>query len=215
MVLGGEDQREVVDPLEAPDRTRQDDDPAEGPSESLGLEHDDVARRVLDQVVDVAPEDAAIPFDPLAPPSHDEEVHRLLADRVQDDLVDLVADLDDRAGVDPEVLADPSESLKPANPVVHVPEPNRLWREVSRDFDDMKEAELRVLGADDACAEFDEGLVLELPEREEDAVPLELHVVLRRRQDVAHLRGRVGRSRTARGSAASNPMIREPDREPD
>src|SRR5207247_3931562 len=149
------------------DRTRQDDDPAEGPSESLGLEHDDVARRVLDQVVDVAPEDAAIPFDPLSPPSHDEEVHRLLADRVQDDLVDLVADLDDRAGVDPEVLADPSESLKPANPVVHVPEPNRLWREVSRDFDDMKEAELRVLGAGDACAEFDEGLVLELPEREE------------------------------------------------
>src|SRR5207247_4228012 len=113
-----------------------------------------------------------------------------------------------------EVLADPSESLKPANPVVHVPEPNRLWREVSRDFDDMKEAELRVLGAGDACAEFDEGLVLELPEREEDAVPLELHVVLRRRQDVAHLRGRVGRNRTARGSAASNPMIREPDREP-
>src|SRR6059036_3191900 len=145
MVLGGEDQREVVDPLEAPDRTRQDDDPAEGPSESLGLEHDNVARRVLDQVVDVAPEDAAIPFDPLAPPSHDEEVHRLLADRVQDDLVDLVADLDDRAGVDPEVLADPSESLQASNPVVDVAEPDRLGRKVPGNLHDMKEAQLRVL----------------------------------------------------------------------
>src|SRR3989475_12879037 len=110
MVLGGEDQREVVDPLEAPDRTRQDDDPAEGPSESLGLEHDDVARRVLDQVADVAPEDAAIPFDPLAPPSHAEEDHRVLADGVQDDLVELVADLDDRGGGDPAQVAAPSES---------------------------------------------------------------------------------------------------------
>src|SRR3989441_7385146 len=192
MVLGGQDQREVGDPLEAPDRARQHDDPAEGPSETLGLEHDHVARRVLDQVVDVTPEDPAVPFDPLTTPTHDEEVHRLLTDRVQDDLVDLVADLDDGTRVDPEVLADPSESLKPANPVVHVPEPNRLWREVSRNLDDMEEAELRVPGAGDPCAEFDEGLVLELPKREEDAVPLELHGVLRRRQDVAHLRGRVG-----------------------
>src|SRR2546426_660685 len=116
MVLGGKDQREVVDPFEAPDRTRQDDDSAEGPSEPLGLEHDDVARCVLDQVVDVAPEDAAVPFDALAAPSHDEEIHRLLADRVQDDLVDLVADLDDGTRVDPQVLAYPSESLKPAGP---------------------------------------------------------------------------------------------------
>src|SRR5438128_1491987 len=80
-----------------------------------------------------------VPFDPLAPPSHDEEVHRLLADRVQDDLVDFVADLDDRTGVDPHVLADPGEALEPSNPVVHVPEPNRLRREVPGNLHDMKE----------------------------------------------------------------------------
>src|SRR5207245_3903960 len=147
MVLGSEDQREVVDPLEAPDRTRQDDDPAEGPSEPLGLEHDDVAWRVLDHVVDVAPEDPPIPLDPLAPPSHAEAAPRLLADRVQDDLVDLVADLDHRTRVDPEVLADPSESLKHANPVVHVPETNRLRQEVSRDHDDVEQAEPRAVDA--------------------------------------------------------------------
>src|SRR5439155_1353277 len=85
--------------------------PAERPSEPLGLEHDHVARRVLDQIVDVAPEDAAVSFDPLAPPAHDEEVHRLLADRVQDDLVNFVPDLDDRARVDAHAFADPGQSL--------------------------------------------------------------------------------------------------------
>src|SRR5207244_11025182 len=110
----------VCDRLETPDRAREDDDPPEGPPEPLGLEDDHIARRVLDQVVDVAPEYPTVPFDPLAPPSHDEEVHRLLADRVQDDLVDFVADLDDRTRVEPDVLADPSESLYLANRVVRV-----------------------------------------------------------------------------------------------
>src|SRR5207245_1073205 len=86
----------------------------------------------------------ALGFGRLAPTSRHWEVHRLLADRDQDDLVDLVPDPDHRTRGDPEVLAYPSESLKPANPVVHVPETNRLRREVSRDLDDVEQAQLRV-----------------------------------------------------------------------
>ena len=146
MVGRGQNQRKIVDPFESPDGARQDDDATERFPEALRLEHDDIARRVLDEVIDVAPEDPPIPFDPLAPPPHDEQVHRLLADCVQDDLVHLVSDLDDGARVDAEMLANPRESLETANPVVDIPEADGLRREVARNLDDMQEAQLGVTG---------------------------------------------------------------------
>src|SRR5207245_1144725 len=128
--------------------------------------------------------------------------------------VDLVADLDDRTGVDTHVLADSGEVLQPSNPVVHIAEPDRLGRQVPRNLHDMEEAQLRVLRAGDPGAEFHERLVLELPERKEHAVSLELHMVFRRREDIPNLRTRGSRSQTTRGVASAEPVIREPDREP-
>src|SRR5207247_6670105 len=91
---------------------------------------------------------------------------------------------------------------------------NRLRWEVSRNLDHVQEAEFRILRSCDARAKFHERLVFELPEREEDAVPFELDVVFRRRQDVAYLCARGGGSQTPGGAAASDPVIGEPNREP-
>src|SRR5205823_5716411 len=141
-----------------------------GPSEVLGLEHDHVARGVLDQVVDVAPEHATPPLRPLPTPSHHQEVHGLLSNRVQDDLVDLVSNLDDRARVDTDVFSDLGEALQAANPVVHEAKPDRLRGQVPRDLDDVQETELPRARPCDAGPQLDESLVLELPQREEDPV---------------------------------------------
>src|SRR5438093_4524966 len=138
--------------------------------EPLRLEDNDVAGSVLDQVVDVRPEVPAVPLDPLPSPAHHEEVHVLLPQSVQDDLVRAVSDLHDGPGVHPHPLPDPGELLEAADAVVDVLELDRLWREVPRNLHDVQETQFPVPILRDDRAKLDEVRVVELPERKEDPV---------------------------------------------
>src|SRR3972149_4318430 len=63
----------------------------------------------------------------------------------------------------------PTRPLELAAPVVHVPESNRLRREVPWDLDHVQQRQLSVPRLRDRGPELDEVRIVELPERGEDA----------------------------------------------
>src|SRR5467141_2128731 len=113
------------------------------------------------------------------------------------------------------MLPDLCEAPEAVNPVVDESEPDRLWRQVAGDLDDVEEHELRVPRPCDPCAQLDEVLVPEFAEREEDAVPLELDVLLQGGQDVAHFRGRNRRPWLQSPASTREPMVGESSGEPE